>query len=225
MKPANRETGPATIPEQAPVSWAVAAAVSWAGLRRRLLRALITMLGVILAIAFLSYMLLTDAVTRALIAADDSALNILLQKASVDIFADGGTDRMMILLIGLSCLTCLVGIVNSMLMSVTERVREIGTLKCLGARDLFVLKMFLIESALQGVFGALVGAGLGTLVAFGAAVVNYRGYAFTHLPVGALLEALLVSFLVGTLLSIVASIAPAYMAARKQPVEALRVEE
>ena len=57
----------------------------------------------------------------------------------------------------MSLLVCFVGITNSMLMSVTERYKEIGTLKCLGALDNFIVKLFLIESGLLGFFGSLGG--------------------------------------------------------------------
>ena len=122
------------IPSQVPIPWRVAFSLAWSSLRRRFLRSLITMFGVILAIAFLTYMQVTDAILLALIAARDDALNVLLQKAGIDIFAGGGTSPMMLLLLGLSLLTCLVGIVNSMMMAVTERIKEIGTLKCRARR-------------------------------------------------------------------------------------------
>lgn len=214
------------IPEQAPVAWVTALVVSWAGLKRRLLRSTITMSGVVLAIAFLAYMLITESIVGALVtaSADDAKLNLILQKAGVDVLT-GRTDKMMILLLGLSLVTCTVGIVNSMLMSVTERVREIGTLKCLGARDSFIVKTYLIEASIHGIFGSLVGMAAGGAVAFAVAFRTYQMYVITLFPVGAVLSALALSLLCGSLMSVVAAIAPAYMAAKKQPVEALRVEE
>src|SRR5690606_38649039 len=56
-----------------------------------------------------------------------------------------------------------IGIANAMLMSVTERVREIGTMKCLGALSGFVVKLFLIESSLLGLVGAILGCLVGLL--------------------------------------------------------------
>lgn len=213
------------IPEQTPITWRIAFTVSWGAMRRRFLRLLITMVGVILAIAFLSYMLITDGITKALIAANDGRLNVLLQRAGADVFAEEGAGEMMMLLIGLSLLTCLVGIVNSMLMSVAERVKEIGTLKCLGARDLFIVKTYFIESSLQGVCGATLGMILGCVVAIAAVLKSYGTHVFAHFPAGPVIVALLISLLAGSVISILAAIAPAYIAARKQPVEALRVEE
>ena len=213
------------IPEQAAVAWTIALNVSWAGLRRRLLRGLITMLGVVLAIAFLAYMLVTERITENLIAADVAELNVLLQKTGVDIYESAQTDEMTVLLIGLSLFTALVGILNSMIMAVAERVREIGTLKCLGARDSFIVKTYLIESSIQGILGSALGSVAGCLVALIIAVVNYRLYTFEFLPLAGFLSAMGISFAIGAIISVLASIAPAYMAARKQPVDALRVEE
>ena len=213
------------IPEQGSVPWHTVVAVSWSSIRRRLFRSLLTMSGVVLAISFLTYMQVMNSVTRALVRANDTLLNVLLQEAGVDIYAGDATDRMMVLLITLSLLACLVGIINSMLMSVAERVKEIGTLKCLGALDSFIIKTYLIESTLQGVTGTVMGLGVGLLVAVGAAMANYRVYVLYHFPFMGAAKALLVSLLIGSFLSVVAAILPAYIAARKQPVDAMRVEE
>lgn len=216
---------PSIIPEQRQVSWAVSFQVSWAGIRRRFFRSLITMSGVVLAIAFLTYMQVMNDMVRALVRADNPVLNVLLQQAGVDIYAGDAPDRMMVLLIVLSLLACLVGIVNSMLMSVTERIKEIGTLKCLGALDGFIVRSYFIESSVQGVAGTFLGCVIGLAVALSAAAMNYHGYIAANLPVASVLRSLAISLTTGTLLSVVAAILPAYIAARKQPVEAMRVEE
>ncbi|MBC8101966.1 MAG: ABC transporter permease, partial [Cytophagales bacterium] len=65
-------------------------------------------------------------------------------------------------LVALSLLVCAVGITNSMLMSVTERFREIGTMKCLGALNQFIVKIFMIEALLMGVIASCLGWVLGT---------------------------------------------------------------
>lgn len=213
------------IPDQVTVSWAVVLNVSWGSLRRRFLRSMITMLGVVLAIAFLTYMMVTDDLVKALIALKDDQLNVLLQKAGVDIFTGGGRDTMMLLLIGLSLLTCLVGIVNAMLMSVTERIKEIGTLKCLGARNGFIVQAYFMESSMQGVLGTLLGMATGLLVGLGVGMVTYGGAVLEHFPAGVVARSLGIALIMGTLMSVGASIIPAYWAAKKQPVDAMRVEE
>ncbi len=215
----------AQIPEPEPIPWRIALQVSWSSLRRRFLRALITMVGVILAIAFLTYMLLTDRAIKALVAVDNERLNVLLQKNGVDILAIHGTDKVMMLLIGLSLLICLVGIINAMLMSVTERVKEIGTLKCLGATDGFIVRIYFIEASLQGVLGTVAGIFLGTIVAALVLLSGYGEHIVPNVPWWPWGRALIATFFIGSLISVAASIGPAYAAARKQPVEALRVEE
>ncbi len=215
----------ANIPEQTRVSWPIVLSVSLAGLRRRFARAMITMAGVVLAIAFLCYMLVNESVIRALIAEGSDELNVLLQNANVDIFSGGKTDAMTLLLISLTLLTSLVGIINAMLMAVTERVKEIGTLKCLGATDQFVVRAYFVESTIQGVCGSMIGMLIGLVVAVGVSAKTYGLYTFRTFPVSGVLSALLISLGAGAALSVLAAIIPAYMAARKQPVEALRVEE
>jgi len=213
-----------TIPLQTRVPWTVAFSVSWGSLRRRIFRSLITMIGVVLGIAFLTYMLVTESIVLSLVAMKNEAVNVLLQRAGVDIL-QSGTDTMMLLLIGLSLLTCLAGIINAMLMSVTERIKEIGTLKCLGAEDSFIVRTYFIESSLQGVLGTVCGALLGMLVGVAVTVVTYGGFVFRVFPWAAVVRVELIAFLIGSIMSVLASIAPAYWAACKQPVDAMRVEE
>ena len=216
---------PGQIPTQSAIPWSVALSVSWAGLRRRVLRALITVLGIVLAIAFLTYLLVVEDITKALVAANQDALNVLLQKNGVDIYAGGKTDSMLLLLIGLSLLTCLVGIVNSMLMSVTERIREIGTMKCLGALDSFIVKSYLIESALQGLAGTVIGILIGMLVSVVINAYSYGWLVFRFFPVSEVLKTAGTALITGAVIAVVAAIAPAMWAARKEPVEAMRTEE
>jgi hypothetical protein len=145
-----------------------------------------------------------------------------------------GGDMRGIWLVTLSLMVCIVGITNAMLMSVTERFREIGTMKCLGALDKFVVKLFLIESSLQGVVGSCVGAFVGFVLAFVRALFTFH---VTHLDTGQsywlalrffpVLDVLLwlaIALVVGVVLSVVAAIYPAIRAARMEPVEAMRVE-
>lgn len=213
------------IPSQVSVSWGVVLSVSWGSLRRRFLRSVITMLGVVLAIAFLTYMMVTDDLVKMMIALKDDRLNILLQKAGVDIFAGGEQDTMMLLLISLSLLTCLVGIVNAMLMSVTERIKEIGTLKCLGARDGFIVQTYFVESTMQGVLGTLLGIIIGLVLGVGIGGGTYGGVVLGHFPALTVAKSLGLALMMGAVMSVMASILPAYWAAKKQPVDAMRVEE
>jgi putative ABC transport system permease protein len=122
-------------------------------------------------------------------------------------------------LVAMSLLVSFVGITNSMLMSVTERYKEIGTFKCLGALDNFIIKMFLIESGLLGFFGSLVGAlvGLFFVVITNLAHVGNANW-------GLILIYLVSCIVMGTLLSVAAALPPAIRAARMQAVDAMRTE-
>ena len=107
-------------------------------------------------------------------------------------------------------------------MSVTERFREIGTMKCVGALSGFVVKLFLIESSIVG----LVGSAAGALGGAALALLGY-GYVFglgavlsaVNLPALGLHGALCV--LAGITLSVIAGIYPARVAARMVPAVAL----
>lgn len=127
-------------------------------------------------------------------------------------------------LLGLALLVAFVGILNAMLMSVTERFREIGTMKCLGALDSFIVKLFLIESLFQGIVGTALGVVLGLVLSLLLAASTYGHYAFANLPWGQVLLSVGVSIFVGVGLTVAGAVYPAWQAARMHPVEAMRVE-
>jgi hypothetical protein len=133
----------------------------------------------------------------------------------------------------ISLLVTIIGITNSLLMSVTERFKEIGTMKCLGAMSSFIRQLFLIESALIGFTGSFLGMLFGALFPMLIYSIFYRdpatgalgagfGIIFGSLNYPLLLAAGLVVVVAGTLLSIVAAIYPANFAARMVPAMALR---
>jgi len=125
----------------------------------------------------------------------------------------------------LALLVCFVGIVNAMFMTVQERFREIGTMKCLGALDSFIVKIFLIESATLGFIGTLFGIAVGLLLSTIRQALVYGTPTFTYFPPGSILLAVLMAAFVGLVLSILAALFPARNAARMEPVEAMRIEE
>ena len=126
--------------------------------------------------------------------------------------------------IGLALLVAFVGILNAMLMSVTERFREIGTMKCLGALDSFIIKLFLLESLFQGTVGTVLGIALGLAVSFGMAMLSYGGATFLNVPWAEVGMNVAVTLVVGMLLSVGGAILPAWQAARMEPIVAMRVE-
>lgn len=127
-------------------------------------------------------------------------------------------------LLVLSLLVCVVGIVNSMMMAVTERFREIATMKCLGAMDSFILKAFLIESGSVGLIGSLVGVVLGVVIVLLQATVRFGGPFWSAFPFVALLAAAGIALVCGLILTIAGALLPAYKAARMHPIEAMRLE-
>lgn len=128
-------------------------------------------------------------------------------------------------LIILSLTVAVVGIVNAMLMSVTERYQEIGTMKCLGALDSFIIRLFLLESVFQGTAGTVIGTVLGCALIFLSMLLVYGWVTVKTFPLGAILFYGVISIVIGFLLSVFGAILPAYRAAKMQPVEAMRVEE
>ncbi|MFW5828832.1 MAG: ABC transporter permease [Planctomycetota bacterium] len=140
-----------------------------------------------------------------------------------------GTDagllsgRQLFLLI-ISFMVCMVGIANAMLMAITERFREIATMKCLGATDGFILEQFMMEASMQGLAGGLLGMVIGFLLTFGKLLLLYGSYPLFYFPGQTLLLCAGISLLSGILLSVFASIYPSYSASRMAPMEAMRVE-
>ncbi|MBN2086563.1 MAG: ABC transporter permease [Anaerolineales bacterium] len=115
-----------------------------------------------------------------------------------------------------------IGIMNIMLVSVTERTREIGLRKALGARRRDILIQFLTESATLSVFGGLIGIALGAGLAFLVGqIATATGNAFTPV-VG--IDSVLLATLFSAAVGLFFGIYPASRAAGLEPVEALRYE-
>lgn len=116
-----------------------------------------------------------------------------------------------------------IGVMNIMLVSITERTREIGLRKALGATESNIKTQFLFEAviltAIGGVIGIILGAGFSYLASFILTKFVGLDWVFSF-PVGAALLGLGVSALVGLIFGIY----PARQAARKSPIEALRYE-
>jgi hypothetical protein len=127
-------------------------------------------------------------------------------------------------LVVISFLVCMVGIANAMLMAITERFREIATMKCLGATDGFILKQFLIEAAIQGCVGGALGMLIGLLIAVLKTFAGLGTSVFQFFPTMPLLVCAGFTLFIGVLLAMLASIYPSRAAARMAPMDAMRVE-
>mgnify|MGYP001090923022 CR=1 FL=1 len=218
------------IQKQIVLPWSKALEIAYRSIYVRLGRSIITMSGVILAIAFMMSILANGAILRHLVALNDPQINYVLQqegeRTGTEALVDQGVKQEQVWLISLSLLVALIGIVNAMLMSVTERFREIGTMKCLGALDSFIVRLFLIESTFQGLIGAGLGVVLGLLTAATWKTIQYGCPAMNSPAVwGQLLLDGLFALAVGTIIGVAASIYPAYTAARMAPVDAMRADE
>ncbi|MDQ7990195.1 MAG: ABC transporter permease [Candidatus Dactylopiibacterium sp.] len=131
------------------------------------------------------------------------------------------TTRVLTTLLGavaaVSLLVGGIGIMNIMLVSVTERTREIGTRLAIGALEREVLMQFLVEAVALSSFGGLLGIALALVASF--ALTN-----LLHLPFVLDLQIMLLAFLVSAGIGVLFGFVPARRAARLDPIEALRHE-
>ena len=202
--------------------------IAYKSIKVRFFRSLITMLSLVLAVSFLSFTEVSNDVANAMLASRRPEWRQELIRAGYDLGPQGGNvenspkQRWIIIL---SLLVCVVGIVNAQLMAVTERFREIGTMKCLGALDRFILRLFFLEAGMQGLAGAGAGALLGAVFSlmngwlrFGSVALSTVSWSDVFVSVGFATG-------MGCLLSLLGVFYPALVAARMQPVEAMRVEQ
>jgi putative ABC transport system permease protein len=201
-------------------------AIAMQNIRVRFWRSMITAAGVLLGIAFLGATFgqsIIDANSPVRNEAGLSAAALAIQRQEA--------QMRQIWLVSMSLLVCTVGIANSMLMSVTERFKEIGTMKCLGALDNFIVKLFLLEACFLGVIASFIGFSVGFLGATLVGLMQHGPDVWTRLPLATLsfrkmgvLESFVFSMAAGTILTVLATIFPAIKAAQLPPAAALRSE-
>ena len=124
-------------------------------------------------------------------------------------------NRMLILLSTVSLLVGGVVIMNILLVSISERVREIGIRRCFGARKLDITLQFLFESILVSLLGGILGIALGLVISFGLK-------RFDILPTQVSWEPFVLSFVFCTLIGLIFGIHPARKAALMSPEESIR---
>jgi len=221
------ETGRSGIHRQVVLPLGKSFEIAFNSIRVRFFRSMITTMSLVLAVSFLSFVSVGTDMANGLLSTGDPALRQALIRSGYDLQpedtrADSSPKQRWIVI--LSLLVCVVGIVNAQLMAVTERFREIGTMKCLGALDRFILRLFLLEAGMQGLAGAGIGALGGAVFAIASNTWRFGTQAITTAAAGDMLFSVGMATAVGCLLSVVGVLYPAYVAARMQPVEAMRVE-
>ena len=152
----------------------------------------------------------------------ESAL-IMASRAGADTTDDSSHGRLIWLVI-VSMVVCVVGITNAMLMTVTQRFREIATLKCLGALDGYIATAFILEACMLGVVGGTIGALAGTLIAMMRMFGEFGRLLESAISAPSLFGVIGLAIAVGVLLAAVATVLPAVKAARLVPMQAMRVE-
>lgn len=130
-----------------------------------------------------------------------------------------------ILMLSLCLLVCAAGVMNTMLMSVAQRYREIGTMKCLGALDSFVLFSVITESAIIGAVGSIAGIVLGVFITTVITAAEYGGAMLQHLRFDGILLKLAIVVLVGMSLTAMGASIPAWIASKMPPMDAMRGEK
>jgi ABC-type lipoprotein release transport system permease subunit len=239
------------IGRQIILPWSKAFEISFKSIRARLARSFITTGGIIFAVMFLMSTLTSGSVVNSLketlpkriqSAAKDerrsyeSLASTMLRRGEEVGFSDVSVSTVAkrqvqearmreVWMVALALLVAFVGVINAMLMSVTERFREIGTMKCLGALDSFIVKLFLIESSLQGFLGTLLGVVLGLVFALVKLHWDYGALVWEFIPAMAVSSRGVAALACGTLLAVIGALYPAFVAARMEPVVAMRVDQ
>ena len=152
--------------------------------------------------------------------ADD--FRVLVQNEILDIYSKilGGVTAVVGAIVGVALLVGGIGIMNIMLVSVTERTREIGIRKSVGARRRDILVQFLIEAVTLALVGGVIGILLGYAVGAFAVKLIPGDFPAAHVP----LWAVAIAFGFCSLVGVAFGIYPASKAARLDPIEALRYE-
>ncbi|GEC90381.1 ABC transporter permease [Brevibacillus brevis] len=134
--------------------------------------------------------------------------------------AQSVSSSMTALLSGIAAISLIVGgigVMNIMLVSVTERTREIGIRKAIGAKRRDILRQFLIEAVTLSLIGGVIGIALGVGAAF---LVSKLGQMETSIS----LSPIMYAFLTSTLVGVIFGVYPARKAAQLKPIDALRYE-
>ncbi len=151
---------------------------------------------------------------------DEDDFTVITQQDLISSFGEvtGALTLFLGLIAGISLLVGGIGIMNIMLVSVTERTREIGLRKALGAKRRDVLSQFLVEATALALLGGLIGIAIGAAVGWSITLLQ------PDLPVAVTPDSVLLATGVSLAIGLFFGLYPAYRAARLNPIEALRYE-
>lgn len=215
-----------SVERQVVLPWQQVVRISFNSIKARFFRSLITTLTLTLAVAFVAFTWSSYEILNSVWAHASSSLQELITSSGYELTQNGfGSSPKDIWLAILSLLVCVVGIINAQLMAVTERFREIGTIKCLGALNSFVVRIFLLEAVYQGLIGGISGSLLGILVATVSLILKLGLAVLWSWPLLGMLFTIAWASGLAVLLSLIGVTYPALVAARMQPAVALRAEE
>jgi len=199
--------------------------IAFQGLRIRLVKTFLVTACIALALAFMTYILCSNGMLAGIAErASDALQQRLAREGLLEQMLSSEQRSQTAWMLGIAMMISFAGIVNAMLISVTERFREIGTMKCLGGLDSFIVKLYLVESLFQGVVGTVLGILIGVVLAYAEGVGRFGTEALRLLPVAELLKSLFISFWAGVGLTVVGALYPAWRAAKMEPIQAMRSE-
>ena len=144
------------------------------------------------------------------------SMDLMDQAAQLQQLASS-TNIMLIAIASISLLVGGIGVMNIMLVSVTERTREIGLKKALGARRRQILGQFLTEAAVLSLLGGILGIIVGIILARVISLV-------VEIPVAISIPAILVAIIFSSLVGVVFGLLPSIKASKLNPIDALRYE-
>ncbi len=180
--------------------------MSLGNMRMRFTKTLITIASVTLGISFVVFLTMTTTIFR-----------VYAQHSSVSV----PIEAYQYWLVSISLFVCIVTIINSMLIAVLERCKEIGVMKCLGALDRHILMLFLLESTIFGLIGGILGFIFGGLASVVIHSIQLGFDAVSKVPAYEALICFELAISLAVVLSMIATLYPAYRAAKLNPVEAL----
>ena len=126
-------------------------------------------------------------------------------------------NNFMLALAGITLIIGLFGVINTMMASVNERIKDIGIMRATGASQKQIIKIFIYEAIIIGIFGGIAGYIAGTILAYGIGPIIFEGTPISLVP-----QYIPVSLALATIISIVATLYPAYRATRIKVADSFR---